>query len=134
MSSAIVSDIQALESMKDPGHIMNLYSCIGQECPDCPLNFGMMDGGCCRGLKRAARRHYDMYRAGLCDLKALTKRYATLASFLRRKAYEEALKNPASFLPPCRHRKPNNNMTWCYNRGSKYYGGPCSKRCKDSVQ
>lgn len=55
------------------------------DCIDCPLWFGQMDGGCCKSLRRAAA--FALLRTeGGTDMadRAFKKRQATLVDFLER--------------------------------------------------
>jgi len=128
----MLDDIAALESMKDPGHIMNLFVCVGQDCDGCTFNHGSMDGGCCKGLRDSARRHYQMFMSGSASQQALANRFLTLVDYFKWRMLSKALTEPVTFLPPCRWATGNGTCTWCTNpKCRKYFNGPCSKRCED---
>lgn len=134
-SQAMLADIAALKSMEDPGHILHLELCSLQECQDCSFYAGSMDGGCCKGLVGAAMRHYQMYKGGHCDKKALTKRYATLADYLKRQLMSQVCKEPVTFLPPCKWAGGSGSCVWCTNQKCRtYFNGPCSKRCTEAEE
>jgi len=76
-----VGDIEVLDHC-------NTYNKDGKldtnDCIDCPLWFGLMQGGCCKALKQSAK--YSKLRAeasgGVPQRKAMIKRLKTLADFL----------------------------------------------------